>query len=308
MKLYFAPLEGVTNYVYRNIHAEFFGHCDGYFSPFIVPSDNEKVNLKGLKDVLKENNRQDVKVQVLTKDASDLIKFAKKIQAAGYDEINLNLGCPYPTVVKKGRGAGFLVNPAELDNFFEEFTSSCDIKLSVKTRAGFYSADELDNLMNVYNKYKLTCLIIHPRAREDFYNGVPDMNSFQRAYEVSENPLCYNGNIFEKQDYENILNDFPNLDSVMIGRGAVANPAIFREIKGGEKLKTQELVSFTEKLIEMLRETLRSDVFTLHKIKELWTYMIKNYPDEKKIAKALKKANNISDFSVAIKSLPEIKI
>ncbi len=303
MKLYFAPLEGVTNYIYRNVHAEIFGGCDRYFAPFITPSDNEKVNLKGLKDVLAENNKPDICVQVLTKDADSFIKFAKKIKNAGYDEFNINLGCPYPTVVKKGKGAGFLLEPPEIDKFLYKIFDSCDIKISIKTRAGFYSTDELLNLMQIYNKYPLSLLIIHPRAREDYYRGEPDYDAFFKAYEVSKNPLCYNGNIFSKKDFDYIVERFPDLDSVMIGRGAVNNPALFREIAGGEKLKTEELIIFTEELIESYKEVLRSDVFTMHKIKELWTYMIQNFPEDKRKAKAIKKANSLLDILTAVKSL-----
>ena len=306
MKLYFAPMEGITNYIYRNTHAEVFGWCDGYYSPFITPSDNEKINKKGLKDVLPENNDVGVTVQVLTKDADAFLKFAKKIEAEGFDEININLGCPYPTVVKKGKGSGFLLNLSELDEFLDKIFSECNLKISVKTRAGFYKTEELDKLMPIYNKYPMSLLIIHPRSREDFYNGVPDMDVFERAFSVSKNKICYNGNISSKNDFLKIQSKFEGLDSVMIGRGAVQNPAIFREIKGGEPLKTEELIAFSHKLIENYRQTLRSDVFTMHKMKELWAIIMKNFPEEKKVLKAIKKSNSVDEFMVAIDSLPEI--
>ena len=231
MNLYFAPLEGITNYIYRNTHAEVFGGTDSYYAPFITPSHNEKVNKKGLKDVLPENNVANVKVQVLTKDVSGFLKFAQKIEAAGFDEINLNLGCPYPTVVRKGKGSGFLQTPDELDNFLYEIYEKTNIKISIKTRAGFQSSDELDSLMEIYNKYPISLLIIHPRAREDFYKGVPNMEAFERAYNTSKNKVCYNGNIYTKEDYDKIVEKFPDLESVMLGRGAVINPALFREIR-----------------------------------------------------------------------------
>lgn len=306
MKLYFAPMEGLTNYIYRNTHREVFGFCDGYYAPFITPSDNEKINKKGLKDVLLENNPEGVTVQVLTKDADAFLKFAKKIEAEGFDEINLNLGCPYPTVVKKGKGSGFLLEQTALDEFLYKIFENCNLKISIKTRAGFYKSDELDSLMEIYNKYPLSLLIIHPRAREDYYNGVPDMEAFKRGYSVSTNKICYNGNIFSKDDFHLIEEKFEGLDSVMIGRGAVANPAIFREIKGGKPLTTEELIYFSERLIENYRKTLRSDVFTMHKMKELWAIIIRNFPEEKKILKAIKKANNTEDFMIAIKGLPQI--
>jgi len=303
MNLYFAPLEGITNYIYRNTHAEFFGRVDRYYAPFITPSHNEKVNKKGIKDVLPENNVADLSVQVLTKDVRGFLKFAEKIEAAGFDEINLNLGCPYPTVVKKGKGSGFLLNHEELDRFLNEIFEKAKIKISIKTRAGFNSPDELSELMKIYNKYPISLLIIHPRAREDYYKGEPDILAFENAYDVSKNRVCYNGNIFKKEDFFKIADNFPDLDGIMIGRGAVINPALFREIRGGEPLKTEELILFSESLVENYRRAFQSDVFTMHKMKELWAMIMQNFPDEKKIAKAIKKANGVDDFMAAIRGL-----
>lgn len=303
MKLYFAPLEGITTYIYRNAHAKMFGGCDFYYTPFITPSDNEKIGRKGFKDILPENNKAPVKVQVLTNNSESFLKFSKKIKDYGYNEININLGCPSGTVVGKGRGAGFLRDIEKLDSFLGNIFSDTDLKISVKTRSGYFSGDEFDELLPIYNKYPLSMLIIHPRCREDFYKGQIDIDVFKKAYSKIHLPLCYNGDIFSTEDFSRIKAQFPNTDSFMIGRGAIKNPAIFREINGGKKLSSSELIEFTHCLKDEYSAVLDSDTFTLHKLKEIWLYMIENFPQEKKALKTIRKTNSLCEFMDAICSL-----
>ena len=304
MKQYFAPMEGITTYTYRNIHAQMFEGCDAYFAPFITPSDNEKISEKELRDIQPDNNPDiDIKVQLLSNQAGSFLNFSERIKALGYDEINLNFGCPSGTVVKKGRGAGFLKTPDKIDAFLDEIIEKSGMTISIKTRSGFWAQEEFNELLKVYNRHELSLLTVHPRTREDFYNGTPCTDTFKYAYESSTNKLCYNGNIFSKADYEKIVTQFPDIDSVMIGRGAIANPAIFREIKGGAPLSVDELLEFTERLTESYLELFRSDIFTLYKLKEIWLFIMWNFPDEKKILKAIKKSNNLSDFKNAINQL-----
>ncbi len=307
MNLYFAPLEGITTYIFRNTHKELFGGCDKYYAPFIVPTDNEKISLKTLRDISPERNNEKPKVQVMCTTPTAFCEFAKKIKTIGYDEVNLNLGCPSGTVVKKSRGSGALRDAKALDSFFDGIFSSSDIRISVKTRAGFYSHDEFGYLLDVYNKYPISELIVHPRVREEYYKGMPNMKSFDLAYEKCKSKLCYNGNIYTLSDYHTISTKYKNLASVMIGRGAVRNPAIFREINGGEPLKTEELIRFSKLLEERYYNLLDSDRYTLHRLKEIWIYAMDNYKDEKKILKAVKKSSNLFELNSAIEALPLLK-
>ncbi len=302
MKLYFAPLEGVTTPVFRNTHIKMFDFCDSYYSPFITPGEEDKMTRKLFKEVLPENN-QKLKVQVLTNSSKAFLNFAKKLKEIGYDEVNINFGCPSGTVVKKNKGSGFLRDTRLLDNFLYEIFDKSDIKISVKTRTGFSSHDEIEELMDIYNKYPLELLIIHPRTREEYYKGCANLAVFEKVYRCSKNKLCYNGDIFSFEDFNKIINLFPNLDSVMIGRGAIKNPAIFREIKNGSKLTNTELLDFAQALSSNYKEVLGSDIYVLHKLKELWVYMIENFPEEKKVKKALHKATKLADFENAVQSL-----
>ena len=163
MTLSFAPLEGITSYVYRNTHAEYFGGCDKYYTPFISPSDNTKIGRKGFRDMLPENNCV-VKpiVQTLTNNSESFIKFAEKVKEYGYDEINLNLGCPSGTVVNKKRGSGLLREKELLKNFLDVIFEKSQIDISIKTRIGFSSPDEFNEILELYNSYPIKELIVHP--------------------------------------------------------------------------------------------------------------------------------------------------
>ncbi len=307
MKLYFAPLEGITTYTYRNTHAEFFGGCDAYFAPFITPSDNERLSIKSLRDIVPEKNKNVRLIpQVLTNQSQSFIKFEDMISRLGYKTVNINLGCPSGTVVKKNRGAGFLRDPEGIDCFLSELFEKSRLKISVKTRSGFSSGHEIEKLVEIYNKYPMEKLIIHPRTREAFYKGEPDMLAFDTALKASNNRVCYNGNIFSAQKYNEVSEKYPELAGVMIGRGAIANPAVFREIKGGRKTETAELTEFTRVLAERYLNVLGSEVYTLHKLKEIWLYTMWMYPNEKKLLKAIKKANQLGDLLAAVKALPNI--
>lgn len=308
MNLYFAPLEGITTYTYRNTHAEVFGGCDGYYAPFITPSDNERLSIKSMRDIVPENNRvQRLIPQVLTNRSDSFGKFQDMIKSLGYSEVNINLGCPSGTVVKKNRGAGFLRDPQGIEEFLNGVFEKRELDVSVKTRIGFNCGEEFPEILEVYNKFSLQNLIIHPRSRMDFYNGEPDMDVFDRAYKKSAAAVCYNGNVFFRSKATELAEKYPQLEGIMIGRGALSNPAIFREIKGGRPLETRELVEFTHLLAERYLKVLGSEVYTLHKLKEIWMYTMWTFPEEKKILKAIKKSDRLGDLLNAVKSLPPIE-
>lgn len=209
MKFYFAPLEGVTGFTYRNAFADLFGGMDKYYAPFISPSVNDKMKGKEIRDLLPENNNGNINLipQILTNRADYFIKAANQVMELGYtDEININIGCPSGTVVAKNKGAGFLREPDMMDMFFNEIFEwkekvlKSDLNISVKTRIGVNSVDEFEEIMQVYNRYPISELTVHPRTRAQMYRDTPDMDAFSYAVDVSQNPLCYNGDINNVED------------------------------------------------------------------------------------------------------------
>ncbi len=223
MKYYLAPMEGITEYIYRNSYEKFFGNVDKYFTPFIVPNESRSLKTKELVDVLPENNKgMNIVPQILTNDAEGFINTSRKLQQLGYSEVNLNLGCPAKTVVSKNRGSGFLAKREELDSFLDEIFKMDDMKISIKTRIGKDNPEEFYELIKIYNKYPLEELIIHPRTQKDFYGNKPNLNVFRDALSLSNNPVCYNGDIFTINDYNKLVADFPEVNTVMLGRGILA--------------------------------------------------------------------------------------
>jgi len=304
MNFYFAPMEGITGYVYRNAHHALFHDIDKYFSPFIGANQSERFTTRELNDILPEHNQGIVLIpQILTNHADDFIHTANKLNQLGYKEINLNLGCPSGTVVSKNRGSGFLLHTDELDAFLDEIFSRSKTKISVKTRIGKNDPEEFCELMEIFNKYPMEELIIHPRIQKDFYKNTPNLRVFKGALAVSKNPVCYNGDLFTVKDYEVFANDFPRVDTVMIGRGLISNPGLIADITTNTKLDKKLFKEFHDRIYEDYKKVLSGDVNVLHKMKELWLYMIMMFSDNAKYIKKIKKADRLFEYDEAVASL-----
>jgi len=304
MNYFFAPMEGLTGYIYRNAHNAFFNNIDEYYSPFIMANQSESFKTRELRDILPENNQGLVLIpQLLTNDAKDFIHTAKKLRLLGYDEINLNLGCPSGTVVSKHRGAGFLAKKEGLDRFLDEIFSQAVTRISIKTRIGKDQPEEFYELIRIYNKYPLEKLIIHPRIQKDFYKNKPNLGVFKDALTTSKNPVCYNGDIFTVKDYKEFSAGFPGVDTVMLGRGLLANPGLVNEINGGTKLDKDVLKEFHDKLYSDYKQIMFGDRNVLFKMKAIWFYMISVFSNNAKYAKKIKKSERLRDYEEAVSCL-----
>ncbi|MGG7143140.1 tRNA dihydrouridine synthase [Clostridium nigeriense] len=304
MKYYLAPMEGITGHVYRNSYEKFFHNIDKYFTPFIVPTSSKSFKTKELRDVLPENNQgMNIVPQILTNDSQGFINTAIKLQQLGYNEVNLNLGCPSGTVVSKGRGSGFLAKREELDIFLEEIYKKDDIKISIKTRIGKDSPEEFYELIKIFNKYPIEELIIHPRTRQDFYGNKPNLEVFKDAINLSINPICYNGDIFTSDDYKNFIKSFPEVNELMLGRGILANPGLINEINNNIVLNKELLKEFHDDILFNYIEVFKDDNIALYRMKELWGYMIYIFSNNKKYVKKIKKSQKLNDYNKAVLNL-----
>ena len=306
MKIYFAPLEGITGFAYRNAHfSAFGGDVDKYFAPFISPNYTHHLKGKEREDVLPENNRDLFLVpQILTNHAEDFLWAAGELSGMGYKEINLNLGCPMPTVARRGRGAGQLADLDALDRFLEEVCGKMEgWRFTVKTRIGLDDADHAEDLCAVYSRYPMEELIVHPRTRRDLYGGSPYLDVFQMFYENCPHPLVYNGDIFSQEDYRRIRTRFPRCSAVMLGRGLIADPALAREIRGGAPLLASELKDFHDAVFEAGRSTLPGPAPLLGRMKELWLYMGKNFRGADRLIKQIRKARTPVEYQAAVRTL-----
>lgn len=331
MHIYFAPLEGITGYIYRNAHHEFFAGVDKYFTPFIAPNQNRALSPKEINDIKPEHNKGvNLVPQILTNKAEQFVQAAKELQEIyGYEEVNLNLGCPSGTVVAKGKGAGFLAKRDELDKFLQEIYSKTNVKISIKTRLGVDEPNEFFDLLPIFNKYPVHELIIHPRVQKDYYNNTPNTKIFAKAVSLSRQRnkdevsyrhdfLCYNGDIFTTENYESFEKEFPTIDRVMLGRGLLVNPMLAEHIKNtGKNVWEKEtesraygtigdknrLMAFHNRVYEGYREVLSGDINVLFKMKELWFYMSHSLSNNEKYLKKIRKTKRLSEYEEIVKSL-----
>lgn len=306
MEYYLAPMEGITGYIYRNIIKETFGDSgpERYMAPFITPTRTTNFKSRELNDLIWEHNPSiNITPQVLTNNAEDFLYFTGKLHEMGYEEVNINLGCPSRTVVSKGRGSGFLADPLGMERFFDEIFAHCVMKISVKTRIGKDDPEEFEDLIDIYNRYPMTELIVHPRIQLDYYNNHASWEAFRLAVDNCKHPLCYNGDLFTVGEVERFRAEFPTIDRIMLGRGAIANPAIFRQLHGGEGLTKEEVRRLHDLVRERYSQVLYGQRPVLYKLKEIWNYMVCLFDDAEKPYKRMKKAQYLSDFETAVNDL-----
>ena len=227
MRYYFAPMEGLTDCIYRRIHQAHFPGLDAYYMPFISPTQHRCLTHREARDLpLVDTVPFRAVPQIMTKIPEDFIWAAQQVADRGYDEVNLNVGCPSGTVVSKGKGSGMLADPDHLDRFLDAICAGSPIPVSVKTRLGVNEPNEFPRLMEIFNQYPIKELTIHPRVRKQFYKGDVYMEWFRYALEQCKLPLCYNGNLRTAGEVEAFRKEFPQVESVMIGRGLIADPGM----------------------------------------------------------------------------------
>lgn len=308
MKLYFAPMEGLGQYRYRKILNRHFPGADRYFSPFVAPQLDGKMMNREMNDINPGNNEGVHLIpQILANRAEAFLNGAKVIADLGYQEINLNLGCPSGTVTKRGRGSGFLKTELrmELIDFLDEIFAKSPVPLSIKTRLGYEDPDDFYRLIEIFASYPLTELIIHPRTTKEMYGGTVHRDLFFDATKDVNIPIGYNGDIRSKEDYQTLLEleESGTIDSVMIGRGALLNPGIFSELIGKEAPTGEQLLAFHHDLYDEYKLWLQADAQLLQKLKEVWSFHGAYYKDCEKELKAIKKAKTSGEYWIAVNQI-----
>lgn len=304
MHFYFAPMEGITGYIYRNAYHDFFTEADKYFTPFLTPHTKRSFNSRERNDLLPEHNLDMYVVpQILTKSGEDVGMIAEKLAEFGYTEININAGCPSGTVVSKGRGAGLLADLRALDSFLDTLFTCTSAAVSIKTRIGMESREEFPDVLNIYNTYPFRELIIHPRVREDYYNNTPDFEMFAYAAAHSNIPLVYNGDIVSIDSYERICREFPDIHAIMLGRGILKNPGLIGELQGKPSISRDVLLAFHNRLLADYRQEMSGDKNVLFKMKELWSYLGYSFPGAERTLKKIRKSSRLEEYTAAVAEL-----
>jgi len=302
MPLYFAPMEGLTDDIFRRTHRKCFEGADKYFIPFVSPTQHCVFTPKEQRALLPSNNAGLCAVpQILTKNSEYFLWAARHIADMGYREVNLNIGCPSSTVTAKGKGAGMLRDTQALQAFLDDVFARTPIPVSVKTRIGYESDEEWPQLIEILRKYPIHELIIHPRTREEQYGGEPHKDAFALAAQTFSCPLVYNGNLFTAADCKSILQEYPSV-SLMAGRGLMTNPALLREATGGETLKKEELSEFIHLLYAAYAERYDESV-VVGRMRDILKMLAQGFEDRKKPLKAICKARTAEAQQQAVLQL-----
>lgn len=292
MRYYFAPMEGITDRVFRQVHHKYFPGVDCYYMPFLSPTVHRALTPREERELpyAGEDGCRAVP-QLLTKVADDFLWMANQCAQRGYTEVNLNLGCPSGTVTAKGKGSGMLRDLDGLDRFLEAIFRECVLPISVKTRLGLETAEEFPKILEIYNRYPIKELTVHPRVRKAFYTGAVEMDWFRFAYENSKNPLCYNGDLKSKADMDSIAEAFPKVEAVMLGRGLVGDPGMLTQ--GWDKATLQR---FCDELLEGYIDAFGSARNAMFRTKENWSMLINRFQNPEKLWKKLRKTTDLAQY------------
>ena len=292
MQHYFAPMEGITDSIYRRLHHQFFPGVDVYFMPFLSPTIHRCLTHKEDRELPLAASQPFTAVpQVLTKVPEDFLWAAQVCQDRGYQQVNLNIGCPSGTVVSKGKGSGMLRDLSELESFLDQVFARSPLPISIKTRLGLEDPQEFIPILELYNRYPIQELTIHPRVRKQFYSGSVDGALFRYAMENSRSPLCWSGDIGSLQDIQALKQAFPGLQAVMIGRGLVANPAMLCP-----QCPKDALPQFMDALLQAYTQAFGSSRNAMFRLKENWGYLHNRFEGCDKLWKRLRKTTDVTEF------------
>ncbi len=293
MEYCFAPLEGLTDSIYRRLHHACFPGVDRYYMPFLSPTMHHSLTAREKRDLPPADSVPFTAIpQILTKVPEDFLWAANVCGEQGYREVNLNVGCPSGTVTAKGKGAGMLAEPEKLDAFLGAVFSGCPLKISVKTRLGITNPDEFVRILEVFNQYPICLLIIHPRVRKDFYHDPIHMDTFTWALEHTKLPVCYNGNLCSLEDIAGFRKRFPQVEQLMLGRGLIGDPGMLSP--GGTDRAS--LIRFHDALMEEYLDVFGSTRNAMFRMKENWRYLLCRFEGVEKLSKKLRKTTNYDEY------------
>lgn len=295
-KIYCAPLQGFTDCVWRNAHAEVFGNVDIYYTPFMRVL-NHSIPHRHITDVQPENNVARIRPQILGTKFEDASLMVKQLRDLGYTEIDINLGCPHPPVALKKKGSGMLAYPALCEELFVALSKFEDVKYSIKMRLGYDDANQWQQILPLMDIISPMEIVVHPRIGKQMYRGDVDMEEFSALYESCHYPIIYNGDICSENDIVRVTNLFPRLSGVMIGRALIAKPFLLSNQAGNTDLE-----GFHSLLYSQYQNMITGGEHQLlTKMKSLWEYFL---PDaDKKLRKAIKKCNSISKYNQIVAEL-----
>ena len=304
MKYDLAPMEGVTDSVYRSVYHRLFSPFDRCYTPFLTPTADRLITARQLRELDPARNAgMEVVPQLLGNDPELFLWMSGVLKDMGYRVVNLNLGCPSGTVVKKKKGSGLLGQRELLERLLDGVFDRTPLPVSVKTRLGLRSEAEFGPILELFNRYPICELIVHPRVQTDQYRGPIRMDGFALAMAESRASVCYNGDLWAPEDVDAIRQRFPALDAVMLGRGAVANPGLIGYLKTGNWITLSQLRDFHDALYAEYRIVMPGFKPTVFRMREYWAFWENLFDAPAKHLKRIRKAADFAAYEQAVRDL-----
>ena len=307
MNYYVAPMEGLTDRVWRQAHQKWFGWAGApakYYAPFLSPPENRVLIKKKMAELAPEANPgAPVVPQLLAKDGALAAWMVGQLRQLGYTEVNLNFGCPSGTVTAKGKGSGMLRDLDKLDAFLAALFAEAEGPLTVKTRLGVEKPEEFAAVLEVYNRYPIAELTIHPRVMRQQYRGIADREAFAKALPECKMPVCYNGDLTTVEQLRALEADFPAVQSLMVGRGIIADPALFRQALGGPAATKEELRGYLDDLYHGYTALFGSAGCAISRMKGHWFYLIHRFEGSERLEKQLRKLREPWEYETVVNQI-----
>ncbi len=308
VQLSLGPFQGITDAPFRNVFKRHFGGIDKFYTPFFtgIHKEENAKNLQGEEIDPRCNDVNTLTPQILSTDADEILRFAKQCKELGYKEINLNMGCPFPRVANKKRGSGLLPYPDKVEAMLERVFEDIDIQFSVKCRLGYFSPEEIDAIIPIFNQFPLSELIIHPRIGKQLYKGEADVERFKSLIPYINAPLVYNGDIFSVESFGRIREVVQPVSQFMLGRGLLANPFLAEDIRrdaSNASGRTKRLHAYVLDLYEDRLHHAGGSPKVLGRMKELWSYLMYSFDEPQDIWRKIKKINALKEYEEAVETI-----
>lgn len=303
-----SPLQGFTDFRFRNAFQKYFGGIDLYIAPYIRLDGKQEIKPGNQRDILPSNNNTlNLIPQIITKDAGEFLFVSKYVQNLGYNELNWNLGCPHSMVAKRGMGSGLLSTPDKINEILNRVCGETDIQISVKMRLGYENPSEIFHVLPILEKYPLTNITIHPRIGKQLYKGEVDLKTFEDCLSLTSHKVFYNGDITSVASFREMKERFPSIGNWMIGRGLISDPFLPSMIKADNPVypenRYEVFNSFHDALFSSWEEALSGQKHLLMKMYSFWEYFIQSFPNSPKGLKKIKKAQTINVYREAVKQI-----
>ena len=298
-----SPLQGFTDFRFRNSFQRYFGGIDTFYAPYIRMDGKFKIKPNFETDVLPKNNTTlECIPQIMTNSAEEFLFVSKYVQSLGYSELNWNLGCPYPMVVNRCMGSGLISEPERINEVLDRVHSESDITVSMKMRMGYEHAQEILEVLPVLDRYPLKNIAIHARIGKQLYRGGTDLKAFQVCLDSTKHKLYYNGDITTVDSYRALQRRFPIIDHWMIGRGIIADPFLALMIKAdSDEYPSDSLDTFSrfhDTLLHEFEQKLKGEKHVIMKMSSYWEYFQEGFfKDEKSRIKKIRKAKSLEVYN-----------